>query len=144
MKKTLVSGFTALIFIFVMAIPVFANSSSWNIYDYDGRWLYGSVNHAMTAGNLKVTGEVWNVGANNGSAPTPNQITITVWKANSTGGNTLVGTGYATPPWSQAATDSFVINAGSVVAGNYKLNFDKGGVDNWIIEGTGKLETTTP
>lgn len=79
MKKKLASMVITTSFALIMEIPAFANSDKWSISEYDGRYLYGSVDHTMTAGTLTVSGKVWNNGNNENTAPfdKPSKITVT-------------------------------------------------------------------
>ena len=146
MKNKIFSLVLAVCLLLVMALPVIANSVTWS-FTMDLRVVDGDKNgvyHNMTAGTMKLTGNIWAYSKDSSPDPTPNKVYIEVWESK----DWAVDRKISVVPY---ATPSILLNSkvpisngnlGTQPAGKYYSLIWKIEDDKWNIKGSGSLTTS--
>lgn len=133
----------AIVWLLVMALPAFANSSNyaWDM-PWDGYYVNGKNNgvlHSLTAGTLTNSGSLWEYYKIGGASATPHDITIEVWRVDTIFDNKICSI-TVTPYTTLYQKKYYSQNGGTIIADDYYIVVWKNNEqDGWSTAGSGTL-----
>lgn len=140
------SRLIAAVIVSFLAIGAFAgravaNSSGFG-FTMEQRYVNGEKNkqlHALDAGELTFSGNVWVTSKNVGATSAPEVIEIAVWKIGVLGSRVCAAS--VTPNTIFNDKRSFSRSCGRIEGGTYWIEVSRKKVDGWHIKGSGALAT---
>ena len=140
--KKIIGGLFLVLILTICALPVFANTSSWN-FTMDLEKLDGEKNkvyHSMNSGDLIISGDVWTYSTDHG--PAKNPVAVRIWIYQSVKGiDRNVGSVMVTPTNKLNQKIHFEKLFRKQQSGKYYFYIFKLKNDCWNVKGAGTLKT---